>query len=106
VTIPDVPPPTYPALSPLDRLLGDAAPPGQRAAELARLVRDRLGLTEDATVTVQQLTCREPGCPPIETVIAVLGPVPRRWTIHRPLLDVDDVLVTALLDHDPQGEPA
>jgi hypothetical protein len=33
------------------------------------------GLDEEATVMVTELECREPGCPPIETVIAVLeGP--------------------------------
>ncbi len=56
-------------------------------------------------VTVQRLTCPEPGCPPIETVIAVLGTPPRRWTVHRPLTEIDDELVTGLLTHDPQGDP-
>ncbi len=44
---------------------------GRRAAQVADLVRLHLGLP-DAAVTVSQLACREPGCPPVETVIAVL----------------------------------
>ena len=58
-------------------------------------------IAEDVAVTVQQLSCREPGCPPVETVIAVLDTPPRRWTIHRPLVEIDDETVTDLLAHDP-----
>ena len=68
------------------------------------LVRATLGLPADVAVTVQQLVCREPGCPPIETVIAVLQRPPRRWTLHRPLAEIDNGLVTGLLTNDPYGE--
>lgn len=67
-------------------------------------MRTTLSLPEDTTVTVSQLSCREPGCPPLETVIAILDDPPRRWTIHRPLAEIDDALVTGLLHHDPHGE--
>ena len=77
---------------------------GRRATEIADLARASLGLSADAAVTVSQVACREPGCPPVETVIAVLGRPARRWTIHRPLIEVDDALVTSLLTHDPHGE--
>ncbi|WP_433555562.1 hypothetical protein ACQPWY_24035 [Pseudonocardia xinjiangensis] len=75
---------------------------GRRATEIADLVRLQLGLP-DAAVTVSQLACREPGCPPVETVIAVLATPSRRWTIHRPLAEIDDALVSGLLTHDPHG---
>lgn len=77
----------------------------RRAAEIAELARAVLGLGDDTAVTVAQLACREPGCPPVETVIAVLDPAGRRWTIHRPLADIDDPLVTGLLTLDAHGEP-
>jgi hypothetical protein len=81
---------------------------GQRAAGLVDLVRAALGLSVEAVVTISQLTCREPGCPPVETVIVVLPSdrteAARRWTIHRPLAEIDDVLVTGLLAHDPYGD--
>lgn len=32
-----------------------------------------LGLSEDVTVSVTELSCREPGCPDVETVIAILS---------------------------------
>jgi hypothetical protein len=55
-----------------------------------------LGLDDrEAVVMVQELRCEEPGCPPVETVIAVLGRgrggAPRK--IHKATCDVtrDDV---------------
>ena len=90
---------------PLDGLL-DGSPPydparGRRAGEIAALVRSTLQIPDDVAVTVQQLSCREPGCPPVETVIAVLGTPSRRWTIHRPLAEIDDAAVAGVLAHDP-----
>jgi hypothetical protein len=77
---------------------------GRRAAEIAELARVTLGLPDDVAVTVQQLSCAEPGCPPVETVIAVLAAPPRRWTIHRPLAEIDDALVTSRLTHPHPGD--
>ena len=32
-----------------------------------------LDLSEDVTVSVTELSCREPGCPDVETVVAILS---------------------------------
>ncbi len=58
-----------------------------RIKDWARVCWD---LPEDTTVMVTELECREPGCPPIETVIALLeGPGRRRqYKIHKPAADV------------------
>ncbi|GAA4842214.1 hypothetical protein [Saccharopolyspora rosea] len=92
----------------LDRLLGRSNRPdsarADRAGEIADLVHTTLGLDQQAAVTVQELACAEPGCPPIETKIAVLGATPRRWTIHAPLSEVDDETVRQTLTDNPDGE--
>ncbi|GAA4736549.1 hypothetical protein GCM10023328_16240 [Modestobacter marinus] len=41
---------------------------------LRRWVRTTLGLGADETVLVSQLRCRDAGCAPVETVLAVLRP--------------------------------
>lgn len=95
------------AVPPFPGILGSSPRDGdraRRASELADLVRGTLSLPDEVSVTVSQLACREPGCPPVETVIAVLGPGGRRWTIHRPIAEVDDELVVGLLRHDPEGD--
>jgi hypothetical protein len=53
-------------------------------------VRAHWDLPEETTVMVTELECREPGCPPIETVIAVLeGPgKTRQYKIHKTAAEV------------------
>jgi hypothetical protein len=53
-------------------------------------VRNRLSLDEDTVVTVSELRCSEPGCPPLETLIAVLdGPGKRRQVkFHKPAAEI------------------
>jgi hypothetical protein len=98
---------------PLDRILSGANDVagahgpgrGSQAVHIAQVVRSVLRLSDDVAVTVQQLTCREPGCPPVETVIAVLAAPPQRWTLHHPLTDITDEMVTRLLIGNPDGGP-
>lgn len=94
----------------LNQLLGrsNRTEPGQaaRAEQLAELTRTTLGLGEQVNVTVQQLACVKPGCPPIETKIVVLGPEPRRWTFHAPMSELDDETVRRTLTARPEGDSA
>ncbi|WP_411129992.1 hypothetical protein [Streptomyces sp. x-19] len=80
--------------------LGSRPKPGPKLRELKETVRTLLGLDDDTAVVVRQLTCTEPGCPPLETVIAVLpmdAPA-RRWTLHHPAEQItDEHLKTTLL---------
>ena len=73
-------------------------------------VRDVLDLSESSTVMVAELACTEPGCPPLETVVAVLDAgATRRYTIHRPMAEITEADVRALLSPTPaatdQEEP-
>jgi hypothetical protein len=45
---------------------------------------------EDDALVVNELSCTEPGCPPIETVVALLraGSEPRQVKVQKPALDV------------------
>lgn len=73
------------------RLFGAGAgrEPG-RAAEVKGWVGDLLGLGQDDTVLVAELRCSEPGCPPLETTIAVLpaGGGSRQFKIHKSLAEL------------------
>jgi len=56
-----------------------------------------LGLDEDAVVMVTELQCSEPGCPPLETVIAVLAGDGRRlYKVLKPMAEVTIEDVAAL----------
>lgn len=80
-------------------------------AEAVRRVKD-WGATyaraaEDETIMVTELQCPEEGCPPIETVLALLRPrqEPRKWKVHKPVVDVTEDDVRAAIDgrHDHSG---
>ena len=47
---------------------------------------------EDDAVVVNELQCTEPGCPPIETVVALLRAwsEPRQVKVHKPAVEVTE----------------
>lgn len=61
-----------------------------RTKTIRTWVSTSLGLGEDITVMVTELECTEEGCPPLETVIAVLDNPgkPRQFKIHKPISEV------------------
>lgn len=64
---------------------------------LKEIARQVLGAEEDDTVMVNELRCAEPGCPPVETVIALLrqGQAPRQVKVHKPVVEVTEADVRA-----------
>jgi len=82
--------------------------PPHRSPHLSGLkesVRQLLDLDEDTAVMIRQLACTEPGCPPVETVVAILpmnGPA-RRWTLHSPVDQVTSDDLRTLLATSPEG---
>ena len=73
-----------------------------RAAEIKVWVSEHLGLGENDLVSVAELTCHEPDCPPVETVVTVHHDDGARgsWKIQKPMsevcqLDIHDALASA-----------
>ncbi|MEY9873232.1 hypothetical protein ABH931_002714 [Streptacidiphilus sp. MAP12-33] len=80
--------------------------PPEHTARLTAIkgqVRRELALGGDDTVVVRQLDCAEPGCPPVETVVAVLAAdgTTRRWTLHHPVADITPRLLATTLASTP-----
>lgn len=79
------------------------APKGSNVIEAARTIkrwtRERLDLEETAIISVNELACHLPGCPPRETVILVMEGTrrPLQFSVHKALTEVtrDDVLAAA-----------
>lgn len=75
----------------------------KRDAELIRLVKswaiECLPIADGASVSVMELECHEPGCPPLETVIVAMesGKQTRQWKLHQAIPDLtrDDLLALA-----------
>lgn len=69
----------------LSRGTGPKTDEGPRPREIKEWVRVASGASEEATITVTELACTEPGCPPYEVVMAVFEPgqPPRQKKLHR-----------------------
>jgi len=57
---------------------------------------------------VRQVECSEPGCPPVETVIALLAEAaaPRQWKLPVPLEEVTHESLLKVLASDGYWQPA
>ena len=75
--------------------LFDPKPPAntEQIRQIQSWVKDRLELDEEAIVMVSELRCSEPGCPPLETMIAVLdGPGQRRqFKFHKTIAEITSI---------------
>ena len=74
-------------------------PDGIAVRRIKALVSDCLQLTETTLISVMELNCHEPGCPPTETVITARysdGSM-RDWRIAKPVSQIEDEDVKAEL---------
>ena len=67
-----------------------------RLQKIKQLLSKILDLPEASMITVNQLSCYEEGCPPVETVVALLQPglTALQHKIHKPVdqLQVNDLV--------------
>ncbi|MGB7086683.1 MAG: hypothetical protein WBD47_14090 [Phormidesmis sp.] len=83
--------------------LFDSSPSKISSAELHQLknwVYETLALDKNVPVSISQLKCAEPGCPPIETVISVMSQPPQTYKIHRPAVEIERADVIKTLSSD------
>ncbi|MEO0457447.1 MAG: hypothetical protein AAF152_12830 [Cyanobacteria bacterium P01_A01_bin.114] len=80
--------------------LFDPTPQKISPAQLQQLkgwVYEVLALDAAVPVSISQLKCTEPGCPPLETVIAVMTQPPQTYKIHQPAADIEQTDVVKAL---------
>ncbi|MCU0535647.1 MAG: hypothetical protein MUD14_17285 [Hydrococcus sp. Prado102] len=46
-------------------------------------------IDEQITISLNQLQCTEPGCPPLETVIVIMDESKQRYKIHKSIADIE-----------------
>ncbi|WFU42169.1 nitrate reductase [Bradyrhizobium sp. CB82] len=84
---------------PMGRRVQKAGYP-QAVQQLKLQTQKLLGLSDDVTISVSELTCREPGCPDVETIVAILrdGEKPTIARIHKSIPEVTLDELKAALD--------
>lgn len=51
-------------------------------------ITEIFNLDEQVTISLNQLTCHEPDCPPIETAIVVMEQPPKQYKIHKSIAEI------------------
>ena len=66
-------------------------------------VKNVFQLDEFVTVMVTELECTEPGCPPLETVIAIMDQpgTPKQFKLHKRIAELTVADIEALRKTDP-----
>lgn len=68
------------------------------ALAIKQWTREILRLDDAAVITVSELACADPGCPLLETVIAVFEEgCTRKWKLHRPKAAVTKIMIQQAL---------
>ena len=65
-------------------------PSSGHAGSVKTWVIERLGLDDSDLVTVAELVCHEPDCPPVETLISVydIDGNRRDWRMHKSIAEI------------------
>ena len=67
--------------------------------QLKTWTQEILDLPADVPMSISQLQCHEPGCPPIETVIAVMTQPTQTFKIHAAAGDISREAVAEAIEH-------
>ncbi len=55
-----------------------------------------LNLDENIPISINQLKCHEPDCPPVETVIVLMSSPPQQYKIHKPISKITQLDIKQL----------
>ena len=71
--------------------------------QIKKFAYECLPISAEATVSVMELECHEPGCPPLETVVAAMeqGKETRQWKLHKPMPEITRADVVDLAAKEP-----
>ena len=59
-------------------------------------VYQELKINTETPISINQLQCHEPDCPPIETVIAIMNTPPQQYKIHKPVSQIVEADIKVL----------
>lgn len=61
----------------------------QEIQQVKQWIYQALQLDEEISISLSQLQCTEPGCPPIETVINVMTNPVQQYKIHKSIGEIE-----------------
>ena len=75
-------------------------PDANALRNLKKIVTEQFELPNDTTLSVAELNCHEPGCPPTETVITARSPdgTTTDWRVTKPVADIQETDINKLTE--------
>jgi len=61
----------------------------QKNKQIKQWIYQALQIDDDVSISLSQLQCTEPGCPPIETVINVMTNPIQQYKIHKSIAEIE-----------------
>jgi hypothetical protein len=61
----------------------------EQTRQVKEWIYQALKLDEEIPISLSQLQCNEPNCPPIETVIALMKSPVEQYKIHKPIAEIE-----------------
>ncbi|MEL7077256.1 MAG: hypothetical protein AAFY50_14445 [Cyanobacteria bacterium J06648_1] len=62
-----------------------------KVEQIKTWIAEILDLDEQVTISLNQLTCHEPGCSPIETAIIIVEKSPKQYKIHKSIAEIEQL---------------
>lgn len=75
-------------------------PDANAVRNLKKIVAEQFELPDDTTLSVAELNCHEPGCPPTETVITARSPDGKTndWRVAKAIADIQETDINKLTE--------
>jgi len=73
----------------------------EKIRNLKHLISNKYKLSDNTIISIAELSCHEPDCPPIETVITVRyedGSM-KNWRVAKPISEVEETDIYELKEH-------
>ena len=77
-----------------------ATTPPETIRQIKAWAYEALNLSAETPISISQLQCHEPGCPPIETVISVMTQPPQTFKIHAAAAELSQTQVFTALGNE------
>lgn len=70
----------------------------QEIKQVKEWIYQAFQLDEEVSISLSQLECTEPGCPPIETVINLMTNPVQQYKIHKSIAEIDYSDISKLVE--------
>lgn len=68
----------------------------EKNKQIKQWIYQALQINDEISISLSQLQCTEPGCPPIETVINVMTNPVQQYKIHKSIAEIEYTDISSL----------